>query len=159
MDISPAPPKRTGADGNAQSSNHPFPTLQNYPANNHVKGPIWEVTDPSAQAIGWYEDGKIGAARKDNVFFVGGAGLSDEFLNALARYSGAWTAADAGDAVFANQHFITIHAMWDGDKTLHLLHPSKVIDLESKKVISLSTQTIKLSMQRGQTRWFFLQPQ
>jgi hypothetical protein len=49
--------------------------------------------------------------------------------------------------------------MWDGDKTLHLLHPSKVIDLESGQVISSSTQTIKLSMQRGQTRWFFLQPQ
>jgi hypothetical protein len=159
MNISPAPPGQTGAAANALSSKHSFSKLQNYLATDKEKGPIWEVTDPNVEAIGWYEDGKVGAARKDNVFFVGGAGLSDEFLNALARYSGAWIAADAGDAVFANQHFITIHAMWDGDKTLHLLHPSKVTDLESGQMISASTQTIKLSMQRGQTRWFFLQPQ
>ena len=156
MNITPTPPAGTSVSGKEK---HPFLTLQSYIANNGAKGPIWEVTDPTAQAIGWYEDGKIGAAQKGNVFFAGGVGLSDEFLNALARYSGAWTAADAGDAVFANQHFITIHALWDGDKTLHLLHPSKVTDMESGKVISPSTQTIKLSMQRGQTRWFFLQPQ
>ena len=79
------------------------------------------------------------------------------FFNALARKAGAWVAAPAGNAVYANQHFLTIHAMYPGDKTIELLQPSKVTDLADGKVLSSKTQTLNLNMQRGETRWFYLQ--
>ena len=128
----------------------------------NIPAPTFAVDDANANIVADYAfDHKPAVAMRDfgswkSVFF-GGIGMDAFFFNALAREAGAWVAAPAGNAVYANQHFLTIHAMYPGDKTVQLLQPSKVTDLADGKVLSTRTQTLHLKMQRGETRWFYLQ--
>lgn len=127
------------------------------------RGPAFAVDDPRATPLGVFDDATTAAAAwRDfgdwrGVFF-GGIGLSDALLHALARHSGAWVAAAPGDATFANQHFFTIHALYDSEKTLHFPQRSRVIDLTSGETLAASADTLKIHMKRGETRWFQLQP-
>jgi hypothetical protein len=127
------------------------------------KAPAFIADDAKATTLGVFEGGGAAVAMRDfgswkSVFF-GGIGMSDKFFNALAKQSGAWVAGDAGDVIYANQNFFTIHAMWDGGKDLRFLQPSKVTDLTTGQIISTNAKALKLDMKRGQTRWFYLQPQ
>ena len=72
---------------------------------------------------------------------------------------GGWTAAPPGDAVYASQHFLTIHALFPGHKILHLKRPAKVTDLTTGRVVAARAQTVEVDMERGQTRWFRLEGQ
>jgi hypothetical protein len=124
--------------------------------------PTFAIDDAHAQILADYSaDHKPAVAMRDfgswKSLFFGGVGMDAFFINALARQAGAWVAAPAGNAVYANQHFLTIHAMYPGEKTVQLLQPSKVTDLADGKVLSPKTQTLQLKMQRGETRWFYLE--
>jgi hypothetical protein len=124
--------------------------------------PTFSVTDAQARPLAVYEDSdKTAVALRDfgdwKSVFYGGIGMDAFFFNALAREAGAWVAAPAGNAVYANQNFLTIHALSPGEKTVQLLQPSKVSDLADGKLISPRTQSLKFPMQFGETRWFSLQ--
>ena len=70
-------------------------------------------------------------------------------------------AAEPGDAVYANDDFITIHAMHalnGGKKRLSFRRPSKVIDMHDNTVIAECADGIELTMKIGETRWFQLLP-
>lgn len=127
-----------------------------------MKAPSFTVTDNLATTYANYkENGKAAVALRDfgtwKSLFFGGMGMDAVFFNALARQAGAWVAAPAGNAVFASQNFLTIHAMHDGEKTIQLLRPSKVTDLANNTVVSQNTPTLTLPMKRGETRWFSLE--
>jgi hypothetical protein len=85
--------------------------------------------------------------------------LTAEFVNRLARLAGCYVAADPGNAVYANEHFITVHAIFDGPQTLTLARPSRVTDLTTGEFVAERTDTIEVDLTRGETRWFALQPQ
>lgn len=128
-----------------------------------VKSPAFEVTDPQAIPLAHYAGTeRVAAAVRDfgdwRSVYVGAPGLSAEFIHNLGRWSGCWCAAEPGDAVYASEHFVTIHALYPGRKTLKLRTPSRVTDLTSGEVIAERTQTIEVELQRGQTRWFFTEP-
>lgn len=128
-----------------------------------LPGTYFAVDDPQATPLARYgESGPVGCALRDfgawRSVFVGVPGLSPAFLNALARYAGAWTAASAGDAVYASQNFVTIHAMTPGEKTLTLKTPARVTDLCSGQVVAEQTGVLRLTMSLGETRWFYLEP-
>ena len=127
------------------------------------RGPSFRIADDAAVPLGIYAgDKSTAAAYRDfgswKSVFYGGIVMSDAFINALARNSGAWVAAPNGDAVCANQNFFTIHALWNSEKTLNFLQPSKVTDLTSGEVVATNAKTMKLSMKTGETRWFALEP-
>ena len=67
-------------------------------------------------------------------------------------------AGEPGNAIYANEHFITVHAIFGGPETLTLARPSRVIDLTSGEVIAERTDMIELELTRGETRWFALEP-
>jgi len=124
--------------------------------------PTFTVTDPQATALARYRGTELTAAAVRDFgawrsVFIGVPGLTDAFVHNLAAWAGCWCAAEAGDAVYANQHFLTIHAIFPGAKTLHLIRPSKVTDLTSGEVLSAKTDVVQLQMQRGETRWFWIE--
>ncbi len=127
-----------------------------------LSGPAFAVDDPAAAPIGVTAAGVPVAAIKEQgtwrAVYFGGLGLSDELANRLARLAGAWVAAEPGDAVYANQHIATIHALYDGDKVVTLAGPSRVEDLTSHRVLAERATEIRLAMKRGETRWFALTP-
>jgi len=124
--------------------------------------PTFAVTDPQATPIAIYQsDGKTAVAMRDfgdwKSVFYGGIGIDAFFFNALAREANAWIATPPGNAVYGNQHFLTIHALYPGEKKIQLLTPSKVTDLADGKVLSPNTQMLDVEMKLGETRWFYLQ--
>jgi hypothetical protein len=124
--------------------------------------PTFAVRDSQATALARYRGAEQTAvAVRDfgawKSVFIGVPGLTDAFAHNLAAWAGCWCAAEAGDAVYANQHFLTIHAIFPGAKALHLARPSKVTDLTTGEVLSERTDVVEVGMQRGETRWFWLE--
>jgi hypothetical protein len=122
-----------------------------------------QVADPEAVPLATYENSPaIGCAARDfgtwKSVFIGSPWISAGFASNLAKWAGCWVAAPPGDAVYASQHFITIHALFPGHKVLRLKTPAKVTDLTSGLVVSARTQQVEVDMQRGETRWFRLEP-
>jgi hypothetical protein len=122
-------------------------------------GPTFAVTDDRAVALAKYAGSTaVAVAARDfggwKSVFVGCPGLSSRFLNNLARWSGCWCAAEPGDAVYANEHFLTIHAIFPGHKVLRPARPGRIIDLTSGRVVAASASTVEVDLKRGETRWF-----
>lgn len=82
--------------------------------------------------------------------------LEPQFLSNLAAWSGAWRAAGAGDALYASQDFLTIHALRPGRKVLTLRAPSRVRDLATGKDLPGVAKALTLDLEFGETRWFRL---
>ena len=77
----------------------------------------------------------------------------------MPRMAGCWVAAEPGNAVYANEHVITVHAIFGGRETLTLARPSRVRDLTTGAVVAERTETIEVELTRGETRWFALDPE
>jgi len=123
--------------------------------------PCFAVTDPQATAIARYRGTEQTAAAVRDLgswrsVFIGVPGLTDAFLHNLAEAAGCWCAAEAGDAVYASDRFLTIHAIFPGTKTLRLPRPARVTDLTTGQVLAERTDRLEVSMKRGETRWFAL---
>lgn len=129
--------------------------------NTGLNLPAFSVGEAGAKAVARYTNGATAVAFKDfgnwKSLYFGGVGMNKFFLNALARRAGAWVAAPAGNAVYASQHFLTIHAMYPGEKQVQLLEPAKVTDMADGKLLSAKASTLTLDMKRGETRWFRLE--
>jgi hypothetical protein len=100
----------------------------------------------------------MAAAVKGNVVFCGSPDMTAGFVNDFAKWAGLWVASEPGDGVFVNRYWLTIHAVTDGEKTITLATPSRVVDFTTGKEIAKKTQTVVVSMKRGETRWFALTP-
>jgi hypothetical protein len=125
--------------------------------------PAFEVDDRAATPLATYlGTERVAVAAKDfgrwKSVFVGCLGLSNRFIHNLARWGGAWVVAEPGDAVYASQHFLTIHALFSGHKVLRLLRPSRVIDLANRQQSWDGVAQLELDMRRGETRYFLLEP-
>ncbi|MEN6345205.1 MAG: beta-galactosidase [Armatimonadia bacterium] len=158
-------PEITTLSAVADSGDHPLLKAMNgdLTFSGGLKGPAFEVTDPKAVSLGHYQGtAKVACAARDfgdwKAVFAGCPGLSASFLHALAQWSGCWTASEPGDAVYANQRILTVHALYPGEKVLRPLVRSKVTDLTSGQVLSESATEIRLNLRRGETRWFWLDP-
>ncbi len=121
-----------------------------------------QVVDPQAATLATYEGSPaVGCAARDfgtwKSLFIGSPWIGAGFAHNLAEWAGCWTTAPPGDAVYASQHFLTIHALFPGHKVLRLKRPAKVTDLTSGRVIAARTPTVEVDMERGQTRWFRLE--
>ncbi len=120
------------------------------------------AVDPAAVPLARYADkSAISCAARDfgtwKSVFLGNQTISADFINNLARWSGCWVAAPPGDAVYASQHFLTIHALFPGHKTLRLSAPARVTDLSTGQVLAEQAERVELDMERGSTRWFRLE--
>lgn len=128
-----------------------------------IVAPAFRVVDPGATLLADYEDGG-GAAIAVKSFdgwtsvFSGIPQVESQFLNNLAKMAGAWVVSDPYDAVYASQHYLTVHAIAPGRKQLRLRYPSRVVDLTSGEMISEKTDRVDIKMPLGQTRWFKLTP-
>ncbi len=134
----------------------------NYPTA--IAGPAYEVTDPEATPLAHYvTTRRLAAATRDfgswKSAFIGAPGLRAAFVHNLAAWAGCWCAAGPWDAVYANQRIVTVHAIFTGRKTLTLPGPSRVTDLQTGAVVGERLESIEMDMRRGETRWFWLDPQ
>ena len=128
-----------------------------------IGGPAYAVTDPAATPLACYAGTPdVAAAARDfgtwKSVFIGSPGLTAEFAQRLARWAGCWCVAEAGDAVYASDRIVTIHALFPGHKVLRLQQAARVTDLTSGQMVAARAATVEVDMQRGETRWFWLEP-
>lgn len=128
--------------------------------------PSFQVSDPSPEVtvIARYTGSGPAAAAvkiqpgKANLLFSGAIELTPAFINLVARWAGCWVAANAGDGVYLNRDWLIVHAASDGHKDIRLAQPSSVTDCADGKRLQARAETLTLTMQRGETRWFRLKP-
>jgi hypothetical protein len=128
-----------------------------------IGGPAYAVTDPAATPLACYaRTPDVAAAARDfgtwKSVFIGSPGLTAEFAQRLARWAGCWCVAEPGDAVYASDQIVTIHALFPGHKVLRLHQAARVTDLTSGQMVAARAATVEVDMQRGETRWFWLEP-
>ena len=123
------------------------------------RGLAFAIDDPKAIALAKYRDhGAVAAAARDlddwRSIYVAVPWLDARFIANIARTAGAWRAADPHDAVFANQHFIGIHAMSAGKKRLRPYQESRVTDAITGELIADRVEELTVELPFGVTRVF-----
>ncbi|MGD9494694.1 MAG: beta-galactosidase [Armatimonadota bacterium] len=128
-----------------------------------IRAPAFEVVGEDVVPLATFQDGgAVAAAAADfgdwRSVYVCPPCLTAEFANKLARWAGCWVAADPGNAVYANEHFLTVHGIFSGSQTFTLAAPARVMDLATGEIVAECASQIELDIERAQTRWFFLEP-
>ena len=128
-------------------------------SDRESRGLAFAIADPNATPLAKYRDSdKIAAGCRDfgtwRSIYLAVPWLDAQFINNIARAGGAWSVAEPHDAVFANQHLITIHALSGGKKTLRPRYPSKITDATTGEVIAEKSGEFSVDIPFGQTRVF-----
>jgi len=115
--------------------------------------PVW-CNDPDATSLGVLADGRVGLARKNNVFFCASPTPGTTLLRAIARQCGVHLYAPEGDSLYATRSFIGIHT--GPEPGPHQLHfPGKITLHDLWNNIPLGTdRTFTLPPGSGQTHLF-----
>ncbi|MFZ2654833.1 MAG: hypothetical protein WAX69_07930 [Victivallales bacterium] len=137
----------------AEPISGPFPASE-------ISGAAWGITDPQAIPLALYSsNNSVAAAAKDfgswkSAYFAVPR-LEARMLNNLAAWAGAWRVSETLDAVFANQRFISIHALTSGEKTLTLRRKAAVVtDPISGEVIARDVDRLTFFLNAGDSKWF-----
>ena len=130
--------------------------------DTETRGPALVIDDPEATILGYYTGTVLpGAAVKRHENWTGiyiGApgGITPDFLHAAAREAGIRPTANSGDAVYAGNGFLVLHAMISGEKTLHWKGKHDLIDLADGSTVVKDAESFTFSAKVGETRWFRL---
>jgi len=127
------------------------------------RGLAFAIDDPAAIPLATYRDSdRIAAAVRDfggwRSIYVAVPWLDARFIANIAQTAGAWCAADPHDAVFANQHFIGIHAMTTGKKRLRSYQRSRVTDAFTGALIADGAREFAVDLPFGVTRVLLTEP-
>lgn len=128
-----------------------------------MRGPAFRISGGTAIPLAAYPDGTIAAGFRDHgswqSIYIGAPGvLTAELLQAAAKQIGVIPLAAPGDAVYAGNGFLVIHATSDGTKKLRWGKPRRVLDLTSGAILENAAEEITVKMSGGETRWFHLTP-
>jgi hypothetical protein len=124
----------------------------------------FSISDPNVTAFGKYLDDDttaIGMRKFSNwtsVYIAAPAAMSPEFFNFLAKKAGAYRVCKANIGhVVINKSFLSVYPMKNTTAIFKLPQASYVIDAFSGKKMNVNkTDTIKLKLNAGETRWFLL---
>ncbi len=86
-------------------------------------------------------------------------GMTPELLNRLAQLNGTYRVAAAGQSIFMNDRFISLHAL-KSVKNFMITPPAntrRVIDAGSGKTLELKNGTFTVDISAGTTYWFILE--
>lgn len=125
--------------------------------------PFW-INDASVRPLANYVGtGRVAIGYKDyedwrSIYFATPNSLGNQLLNNIASAAGAYVAGDAGQSLFMNDRFVSVHGLRDGSYTLRLPRGrSRVIDPDTGDVLADDVQTYTFDIQAQWTYWFFLE--
>ena len=122
---------------------------------------LW-VEDPQAMVIGRYLDGgEAGIAARDfgawrSVYVAVPGGLSPELINNIARWSDAYVASGAGDAIYTNGRLLCIHGIVGGRKEIALPHRATVTNELTGEVLTRGADSVAVDVPLQRTLWLRL---
>lgn len=141
-------------------------------------GPVIMPTDGTELGFGWAkggmnhigmsikEFGKGAARSKDGIALRGKGDYAAIFMTAvqipanlwrnIARYAGAHVYCESNDILMADNCIVALHSFKSGKKTISLPEKSRVVELNTEKVVSRGTREITFTMKAPDTRVFFI---
>ncbi len=129
-----------------------------YPIETCPPNPTFVIDDPDAVILGVYEENGLPAfaMKKINgatVFYLGSTCLNTRVMRAIAKHAGVHLVTEEDAVIYENQSYLGIHSTRDGEITLHLRRPSRLLELFDKDTCELC-EKITLSLKKGETRLF-----
>ncbi|MBU4461052.1 MAG: hypothetical protein KJ579_10820, partial [Verrucomicrobia bacterium] len=125
-----------------------------------LRQPMIHADDPAAAVFGEIAGtGKAGwAVRRfgtwTGIFIAVPGSLTPELVRNIVREAGLVPVGPCGDMTTAGNGFVTLHAMSDGEKTLHWAGPCDVDDLTTGASAGCGIDSLRFPMKAGETRWF-----
>ncbi|MCQ2404097.1 MAG: hypothetical protein MJ202_10285 [Lentisphaeria bacterium] len=112
----------------------------------------------SATVLGRYENGTTAYAVKKTgkatSIFHGVYRLDVPVVQEILRNAGAFVYSESSDPVEANEHFVTLHARFDGQKTIHLPAKTDVLDIVNRRIVARDADSFSFEAPLHST-WFF----
>ena len=78
--------------------------------------------------------------------------LPAALLRNIDRVAGCHIYTDTGDIFYANENFLTLYAVTDGDKLIRLPREAKVVDVLDNRTVSTRTSSFSLKMEANSAR-------
>lgn len=132
--------------------------------HSETRSLLYSVRDSEATPLAYYTDGsRVGAAVKKAEAWTGiyiglpGA-LTPTFLRGVAKQAGLTPIGPEGDATYAGNGFLTLHALTAGEKELQWQEPCDIYDLTKGEIIARNTRKISFVAKLHETRWFQKRP-
>lgn len=122
------------------------------------------VEDADAETLARFADGAgVCLARKAvgsvHVYYCSSVSMPHGLWREIARAAGAFVYCSSGDSVYTDDHYLALHAASDGDKTVALSRPARVVDPVTGRCIAESTTEIRREMKQGETLFVELEEQ
>jgi hypothetical protein len=130
-------------------------------------GPIFYCDDPEARILGrllpWHGEGAgeaPGFVVKEfadwTSVYIAAPNVPSPILRNIARHAGCHIYNEDGDLVYANSHFLAIHANSGGAKRLMLPRQTNVYDAFTEKLIARNVTEFTDTVPQYETRLYFL---
>ncbi len=122
--------------------------------------PSFSIDDPDAEMLGHYcVDGLPALALKKQPegwtsVYCAPQILRAELLTSLAEYAGCHLYSYDGDCIYANRSFVTVHAGYTGEHTIHFPRPVDPYEVYEQRFYGNGVRTLKLFMHIGETKMF-----
>jgi hypothetical protein len=79
-------------------------------------------------------------------------------LRELARYAGVHIYSEAEDVLYADRHFVALHTVRSGAKTIRLPHAADVWELYADRQVASSVTEFTDTMEAGNTHLYYYGP-
>ncbi len=119
-------------------------------------GPELVGDDPDAEALGWslYRGQPVLLRRRFPTWtslWSGVPTLPAAVLREFARDAGVHLYLETGDRVWADRGLLTVHAAFEGPRTITLPTPATVEDVRTGRLVAVDATEIPLTLRRGET--------
>jgi len=124
------------------------------------RGPLISVADSTAVPLARLAgtDSVVAAVKRyanwTGIYIAVPSSITPKFLREVALEAGITPIGPGGDATYAGNGFLVIHAMTTGKKVLQWKEKSDIFDLISGKIIAKNVYSYSCEMKAGETRWF-----
>ena len=123
--------------------------------------PLIYADDPDASILARFMDSKKPAMmlkEQDGytTIYCGSKYLGCDVIKEVARYAGCHIYCETEDVLYANQHFVTIHASCSGEKVIHLPRQCSVTEVYEDVNYGEHVGQICVKLRKGETKMFRL---
>ncbi len=123
--------------------------------------PLFSIDDPDAVALGRYcQTGDVAMAMTEKQGFTSvycaAQVLRSDLIASIAQWAGCHLFLHTDDALFANEHFITLHAKEDGTKQITFKRPCSPFEVYEKTFYGHNVDHIEVKMLKGETKMWCL---
>lgn len=123
--------------------------------------PLIYADDPQALVLSYFLDSKKPALvlkeQKDfNALYCGSKYVGFDVIREIARYAGCHIYIETEDVLYANAHYVTIHASSTGEKLIRLPGRYSVEEVYEETSYGENCDEISFSMLKGDTKMFRL---